>query len=191
MKSETKSHILQVAGRLFFHEGLTTGVDRITSECSTAKMTIYHHFASKEKLICEVLRESQTALFSNIQCYNQHSVLPAREQLEATFNIVCFAMNDPEIRAGLAVRAALEFPSATHPVHQAALQFDRAIIQRFASLCAACDFSGSDELSRQLLLLTKGCFIMSPVVGIAGSRILATSVFRQLLAPLQMEAIQQ
>lgn len=191
MKSETKSHILQVAGRLFFHEGLATGVDRITAECSTAKMTIYHHFASKEKLICEVLRESQAALFSNIQCHNQHSGLPAREQLEATFNIVCFAMNDPEIRAGLAVRAALEFPTPSHPIHRAALRFDRAIIQCFASLCAASSLSGSDELSRQLLLLSKGCFVMSPVVGIAGSRSLATSVFRQLLASLQREAIQQ
>ncbi len=75
MKSQTKNHILQISARLFFEEGLATGIDRITSECETAKMTIYTHFASKDGLICAVLHEVQTALLGNVP--QSHATLQA------------------------------------------------------------------------------------------------------------------
>ena len=62
MKAHTKSHILHCATRLFFAEGLATGIDRVTSDDKTAKMTIYFHFTSKDGLICAVLKEIQRSL---------------------------------------------------------------------------------------------------------------------------------
>lgn len=189
MKSATQNHILQIASRLFFAEGLATGIDRLTAECCTAKMTIYHHFQGKYGLICAVLQEAQTLLLGNLRSHTMHTNLPALEQLEAAFNILCFGMSDPEIRAGLSIRAVMEFPLHTHPVRQAALKFDRAIMNCLESLCAAAEIAGSEEASRQLLLLAKDCFVMSPTVGIAGSRILATSllgnVLRQAVTPVE------
>ena len=197
MKSATQNHILQVASHLFFTEGLTTGIDRIIFDCDITKMTLYHHFQSKDGLICAALRDAQSALLGNLHSHNHHSNLPALEQLEAAFNILCFGMSDPEIRAGLSVRAVLEFPRREHPVHQAALKFDREILSYLESLCTAVEIAGSEETARQLLLLAKGCFVMSPTVGIAGSRIIATSLLGRILwsveAPLesfQQEAVQ-
>jgi hypothetical protein len=101
-------------------------------------------------------------------------------------------MSDPEVMAGLMVRALMEFPNPRHPVHQAALELERNVLKYLEPLCAAADIVDSEVAARQLLLLAKGCFVMSPTVGIAGSRILATALADHVLrpAPVTMEFFQ-
>jgi len=188
MKSQTKSHILQTSARLFFEEGLATGIDRITSECETAKMTIYTHFASKDGLICAVLHEVQTALLGNIRSHALHSKLPAQEQLQAAFNIVCHGMSDAEVRAGLVVRALMEFPRANHPVHRAALDLEHVIQVCLEPLCAGAHIADSEEAARHLLLLAKGAYTMSPSVGVEGSRMLAAKLAGAIIGTTALSA---
>lgn len=179
--------------RLFFAKGLATGIDRVTSECDTAKMSINKHFASKDGLICAVLREVQTSLLGNLRSHALHSEILPIEQLEAAFNILCYAMSDPEVRAGLIVRTLVEFPQPRHPVHQAALDVERAILDFLQPLAAAAGIPESEAATRQLLLLAKGYFVMSSTVGIAGSRMLATTLASNALrrAAAQLESLGQ
>lgn len=144
-------------------------------------MSIYAHFASKDGLICAVLHEVQTTLLGNLRSHARHSELPAIDRLKTDFNILCFGMSDPEVRAGLGVRALLEFPQVDHPVHQTALDLERAILNFLEPVAQAADISECEVVVRELLLLAKGCYVMSPTMGLAGSRIIATGLAEHVL----------
>ncbi|WP_059014100.1 TetR/AcrR family transcriptional regulator [Mycobacterium sp. M26] len=55
-----RKRILDAAERLFYREGINaTGVERLASEASVSKRTLYQHFPSKEAVVEEYLRGIQ------------------------------------------------------------------------------------------------------------------------------------
>src|SRR5580693_8464172 len=53
-----RDRILSVARDLFYERGVrAVGVDEIAAAAGTNKMTLYRHFASKDLLVAECLRE--------------------------------------------------------------------------------------------------------------------------------------
>jgi AcrR family transcriptional regulator len=55
-KPNAASRIVETAERLFYADGIrAVGIDRIIAEAGVAKMTLYHHFPSKDDLILAVL----------------------------------------------------------------------------------------------------------------------------------------
>ena len=51
--------MLAVAGDLFYRHGIrAVGVEAIAEAAGTNKMTLYRHFASKDELVAEYLRQS-------------------------------------------------------------------------------------------------------------------------------------
>ncbi len=51
-----RTRILEAAYELFSRHGIhAVGIDRIIAEAPVAKATLYHHFASKEDLVCAFL----------------------------------------------------------------------------------------------------------------------------------------
>ena len=58
-KIPPKERILAVAADLFYRHGIkAVGVDSIAEAAGTNKMTLYRHFASKDELVSEYLRQS-------------------------------------------------------------------------------------------------------------------------------------
>ena len=54
-----RERLLAVAGDLFYRHGIrAVGVEAIAEAAGTNKMTLYRHFASKDELVAEYLRES-------------------------------------------------------------------------------------------------------------------------------------
>ena len=52
-----RQRILSTAAELFYHEGINaTGVERLASEASVSKRTLYQHFPSKTAVVEEYLR---------------------------------------------------------------------------------------------------------------------------------------
>ena len=50
--AETRDHILEVAERLFYWDGIrATGVDTVAAEAGVAPTTLYRLFASKDDLV--------------------------------------------------------------------------------------------------------------------------------------------
>src|SRR6185503_8513038 len=53
-----RARILAVAEDLFYRHGIrAVGVDAVAEAAGTNKMTLYRHFASKDALVCECLRQ--------------------------------------------------------------------------------------------------------------------------------------
>lgn len=62
--SSKKEDLLNKAEILFYeHSFHSIGLKRVINEANVAVMTLYNHFASKEDLIMEVLKEEKKILF--------------------------------------------------------------------------------------------------------------------------------
>src|SRR5438093_13568377 len=58
-KIPPRARILAVAADLFYRHGIrAVGVEAIAEAAGTNKMTLYRHFASKDELVAEYLRQS-------------------------------------------------------------------------------------------------------------------------------------
>jgi AcrR family transcriptional regulator len=81
-----KNVILETATLLFSKYGYhTVGIDRIIAEAKIAKMTLYKHFPSKEKLIEEVLQSRDNNLRKVImEAVNSHTT--PLEKLKSIFH---------------------------------------------------------------------------------------------------------
>src|SRR5438552_16913996 len=54
-----RDRLLAVAGEHFYRHGIrAVGVEAIAEAAGTNKMTLYRHFASKDELVAEYLRQS-------------------------------------------------------------------------------------------------------------------------------------
>jgi len=63
-----RRRILDTATQLFYHEGINaTGVERLASEASVSKRTLYQHFPSKTAVVEEYLRAIQQGVGDPIQ----------------------------------------------------------------------------------------------------------------------------
>jgi AcrR family transcriptional regulator len=63
-----RRRILDAATELFYHEGINaTGVERLASEASVSKRTLYQHFPSKTAVVEEYLRAIQQGVGDPIQ----------------------------------------------------------------------------------------------------------------------------
>jgi AcrR family transcriptional regulator len=181
MQSDTKTRILQRSARLFFEEGFATGIDRVTSECGTAKMTIYQHFKNKRGLICAILKDIQDRLHEQIRQSMVLLEFSSSAQLEAVSFTLCRGMNDPELRLGLVVRALIEFPDPQHSVHVAARQMDVTILNWVEHLCEKALMKDPRQVARQILEIAKGGFLIAPTVGVKRSESSALALLRPIL----------
>src|SRR5437763_7425844 len=79
-----RDRILAAAGALFYRHGIrAVGVEAIAEAARTNKMTLYRHFASKDELVAEYLRQSAQAADSCWARFAQAHPGDAAAQLRA------------------------------------------------------------------------------------------------------------
>src|SRR3954469_3809568 len=111
--SPARRRVLDAASALFYAEGIhAVGVDRVIAEAAVAKATFYHHFPSKDVLVCAYLEEQSAHV--------RRATLPAGEthedQVLAVFDAVGEFTCGPGFRGCAFINAAAEYPDPGHPV---------------------------------------------------------------------------
>src|ERR1700758_4064527 len=81
-----RRRILDTATRLFYQEGINaTGVERLASEASVSKRTLYQHFPSKTAVVEEYLRSIEQGVADSVLPGAEGSDQTPRERLLAFF----------------------------------------------------------------------------------------------------------
>ncbi|MFM2073670.1 MAG: hypothetical protein RLZZ623_3934 [Actinomycetota bacterium] len=125
--ADTREDILRVSARLFEMHGIGgTTMRAIASGCSIKAASLYHHFASKDEIVAEVMTQSSafaSALYADVRDAN----LDPAERVEALMRVTvqCFRAYPEASRAFVENAEYVAAAPLLKPVRAAARVIDR------------------------------------------------------------------
>jgi AcrR family transcriptional regulator len=164
-----RARILAAAGELFYRHGIrAVGVDAIAEAAGTNKMTLYRHFASKDELVAEYLRQSAQAADGCWERFARAHPGDPRAQLRAWLAEMAGHLAEPDERGCALANAAIELPDKDHPARRVIEEFKRAHRMRLVRLAEDADLSEPELLADELHLLLEGARVTAQSVGTEG-----------------------
>jgi AcrR family transcriptional regulator len=164
-----RERLLAVAADLFYRHGIrAVGVEAIAEAAGTNKMTLYRHFASKDELVAEYLRQSAKLADACWDRLEQAHPGDARAQLRAWLAEMADHLANTDERGCALANAAVELPEKDHPARRVIEEFKIAQRKRLIRLCRAAGLSEPDMLADELHLLLEGARVTSQSVGADG-----------------------
>ena len=178
-----RARILKAARELFYRQGLhTVSVDAIAEAADTNKTTLYRHFASKDDLVAECLREYGRMLetaWAEIQ--RVHAGQP-KEQLLAWLRFLAeFKLGGTERGCAFA-NAAVELPQPDHPARRVIEEFKRRHRDLIIELCRKAGLRDPELLADELFLLCEGARVTIQSLGPHGPAERLAEMFQMLVA---------
>jgi AcrR family transcriptional regulator len=144
------------------------GVDAIAEAAATNKMTLYRHFASKDELVAEYLREAAKGADAAWDRYERVHPGDARAQLRAWLMEMAEHVASTDERGCALANAAVELPEKDHPARRVIEEAKMAHRARLVRLCRAAGLSEADLLADELNLLLEGARVTAQSVGTDG-----------------------
>jgi AcrR family transcriptional regulator len=143
-------------------------VDAIAEAARTNKMTLYRHFASKDELVAEYLRQSAKAADLCWARFAQRHRGDAPAQLRAWLDEMAGHVASSDERGCPLVNAAVELPEKAHPARRVIEEHKIAQRVKLVALCAAAGLSEPELLADELYLLLEGARVTAQSVDSAG-----------------------
>jgi len=152
-----RQRILDTATRLFYHEGINaTGVERLASEASVSKRTLYQHFPSKSAVVEEYLRTIQQGVGDPIQPGPDADRREPRARILALFDTPRGPMRGCPFH-NAAVEAADAMPEVLDIVHI----HKRNFVNGLTALTKQAGAANPKMLANQLAVLYEGAAALS------------------------------
>src|SRR3984893_1511416 len=137
-KIPPRERLLAVAAELFYRHGIrAVGVEAIAEAAGTNKMTLYRHFASKDELVAEYLRQSAHAADECWERFARAHPGDPLAQLCAWLEEMAGHLAEPDERGCALANAAVELPDKDHPARRVIEDFKRAHRTRLAKMAEA------------------------------------------------------
>ncbi len=157
-------HILDVAGGLFYREGIrAVGIDRIIAEADIAKATLYRHFRSKEDLVLAYLEGRHALVMEGL-----HEVLAQwphpRDQIAEIFDRLYIKADHPEFR-GCAFGLAVAEHGESERIVGLARMHKTAVAEVLDGIAQRTGTAHAGRMGRHLALLYDGALARRSVYG--------------------------
>ena len=178
-----RARILKAARELFYRCGIhMVGVDAIAEAAGTNKTTLYRHFASKDDLIAECMREHGhefEAAWAEVE--RAHESKP-KEQLLACLGFLAEFKLGTNERGCAFANAAIELPDANHPARRVIEGFKSRGRDRIIKLCGKAGLRDPELLADELFLLIEGARVTIQSLGPRGPAERLAEMFQNLVA---------
>jgi AcrR family transcriptional regulator len=164
-RGNARVQLIDTAIDLFDRHGFhAVGIDKILSAAGLAKMTLYHHFDSKEALIVAVL-EKRDAAFRETFAAAVSGAEKGRPELLAMFDAIEAWTREPAFKGSLFDKAAAEYGEKDHPVKKAVLAHKGWLFSEVRRAAAAAGVADPVKLAAELFLLIEGAVLAAAVTG--------------------------
>jgi AcrR family transcriptional regulator len=161
-----RARILAVARELFYRDGIrAVGVDAIAEAAGTNKMTLYRHFASKDELVADYLRECARLATANWDRLEAEHPGDPLAQLRGWIARMAERVANADERGCPLVNAAVELPEKTHPARRVIEEFKTAERAWLIRVCRASGLRDPELLADELHLLLEGARVTAQSVG--------------------------
>ena len=158
--------LLDTAARLFYRDGYhAVGIDMILAEAGLAKMTLYHHFASKEELIVAALERRGQEIANGISAAVEAVGSSPKKRLLAVFDWYERWFKSKDFNGCAFIRAAGEYPELASPVHQVVARRKHAARETLEILLADLSVASPRSLAGQIQLLLEGAIVTAHTSG--------------------------
>jgi AcrR family transcriptional regulator len=148
-----RERILSASQQLFREQGINqTGMDQLCAVAHVSKRTAYQHFAGKDELVAEYLRQFDPDVMPGV--FDRTDLTP-RERLLAAFEVPAAGTQDITPLCPY-IAAAVEIHDPQHPACQCARDYKEAIAARLAETAREAGAINPEELGEQLALLLDG-----------------------------------
>jgi AcrR family transcriptional regulator len=155
MPSSVRDHIIDVAGTLFYRQGIrAVGIDEIIRQAKVAKATLYRHFASKEEIVVACLRARRARLEARFLDGVYRNVLSPTERLSAAFDVLTGSLRSPDFR-GCAFLMAVAEHGESPAIREAARAYKEFIRDQFFAIVRD-HARDAEALCEQLAILYEG-----------------------------------
>lgn len=159
-----RERLITAATRLFYHEGIgAVGVDRVVTEAGVAKMSLYRHFGSKERLIVECLSRLDVRYHDWFTGQVDDRGGEPVDKLLSIFDVLDEWFTGGHFRGCAFINATVELADPQHPARQPAMRHkerNRAYVETLARSAGVADPAG---LSRLIMLLVEGAIVTALV----------------------------
>lgn len=170
-----RDDLIEAALRLFLKDGFhATGIAAVLDEAGLTKMTLYHHFKSKDDLIVAALERRDERfrvwLFDRMQALGG----TPRAQVLALFDALgewfrgeaSIGGPEPEAFRGCPfVKAAAEYAGQDDPIHRVAALHKRRVVETLGEMCRKAGMPEPERLARRLALLKEGAIADATIAG--------------------------
>jgi AcrR family transcriptional regulator len=164
--SSSRARLIATARRLFCQEGVrSVGIDRVLAESGVAKMTLYHHFTSKDQLIVACLEEHEREFLQLWEKEAGAPGTPAAQQLRNLLRFVARRTSDPAYQGCFFLNTAHAFPDHDHPARLTAVTHKETVASLICQLCKEAKANKPELLSRHLVLLMNGAQAIAGMLG--------------------------
>lgn len=183
---ETREHILGVAQRLFYWDGIrATGVDRLAAEAGVAPTALYRLFGSKDGVVAAYVQASADSYREWILEKTAPSVGSPRERILGLFDATLEQVQPDLCRGCPFLMTLAEYPDASSQAHAIAVDTKRWVRERLRTLVAelreADGVNDVDELADQLALLLEGIYGSVQALTVSGPAVSASSAADKLM----------
>ncbi|BAL93161.1 putative TetR-family transcriptional regulator [Actinoplanes missouriensis 431] len=165
---QTRRHILDVAGDLFYARGArAVGMDLVIKTAEVANATLYRQFPTKDELLTAYLVDRNTGWWERLRVATD-GVPDARDRLLALVDMTVDDMRQPGYRGCATLNVTSEFPDESHPAHQAALAHKREVLHWLREQAAQAGAANPDALADQLMIVLDGAQVLAAAMGPEG-----------------------
>jgi AcrR family transcriptional regulator len=159
-KVRVRDRIIRTARELFYRQGIrAVGVDTITNEAGTNKMSFYRSFPSKDELVAEYLRDQEREGWEWWDEIIASHKGDARAQIEALFGELVSKACACESRGCALANAAVEITEEDHPARAVVEGYKKEMRRRFRSLAEGTGAADAAALGDALMLLWEGSYL--------------------------------
>jgi AcrR family transcriptional regulator len=156
-----RTRILDAAYDLFSREGINAvGIDRIIAAAPVAKATLYHHFASKEDLVCAFLDLRGKRWTADwLQAEIERRAADGEARAIAVFDALDEWINRPDFEGCSFINTLIEIGNRGGPIHTTTIRHldaIRAMLEGYAKEAGA---ANPRDTAFQLQILMMGAIV--------------------------------
>lgn len=160
-----RHQLVDTALDLFDRQGFhAVGIDKILAAAGLAKMTLYHHFDSKEALIVAALEKRDAAFRASFAAALAGAASGAGA-LAAIFDALDAWIREPGFRGSFFDKAAAEYGEKDHPVKRAVIAHKIWLLGEVRKAAAATGAADPAKLAAEIFLLIEGAVGAAAVTG--------------------------
>lgn len=157
-----RNRLLEAADRCFERTGITaTGVSELLAEASVARMSLYHHFGSKDQLVVAYLQRRHHDWVAHLEEHLTHIEEPT-DRLITVVEAYAWHADQPGFRGCVFLNAAAELAS-DHPAWTVIRDHKTWVQTRLQELATTANIPRPEDLAQDLFMVTEGAIAAAGV----------------------------